>query len=220
MPDFETSLNQDPEDALRSPGAIALGDPPITISGALADYASRPQASGNSPGILMDDQQMRDAGVHPDQSGAAPDVSAIDATGASDSSADPAGGCAKVARWTKGAVKIAHTAASELAKAAGATASDPMITGLKTLNTVYSVPLSAAEGVARGATDLRNGASLPDAIVGNVMRTGLVAGAGMIPYVGPGAAFAANRYLPDGAAMGHAYHQSFVDTDGRALLLP
>jgi hypothetical protein len=78
MSDFGVSLDTDPEDVLQNPGATALGDPPFTISGALADYANRPQPPGSSLGVLMDDQQMRDAGVHPDQSGAA---QVIDATG-------------------------------------------------------------------------------------------------------------------------------------------
>ncbi len=183
---------------------------------------------------------MRDAGVHPNQSGAAPDVSVIDATGDGGQKEDPAGGYAKAMEITRKAVTGAHTAVSGLAAASvGAKAmadgdslrsalgtakdvwmNDPMVKGVRSLNKIYSPLLYGPEGVARGATDYRNGASLPDTIIGNAMRTGVVVGASLIPGVGPGVAWAANKYLPDGAAMGHAYNQSFVDTDGRALLLP
>jgi hypothetical protein len=212
MPDTDISLNIDPEDVSQNPGATDLSDPPASITGALADHANRPQPQANSLGLLMDDQQMRDAGVHPEQSGAPPSV--IDATGGGDAKADPADGYAKVARRMRGMVTGAHTAASWLAPA-----SDPMVKGLETLNTIYSVPLSAAEGAARGATDLRNGAPLGETILGNGLRTGLVIGASRIPVVGPGAAFLANKYLPDGAAMGRGIIQGLSDPEqSRAAL--
>jgi hypothetical protein len=217
MPDSDISPNIDPEDVLQNPGATDLSDPSASITGALTDYANRPQPPGNSLGLLMDDQQMRDAGVHPEQTGAPPSV--IDATGASNTNADPADGYAKVARLTRGMVTGAHAAASGVSRLAGVAASDPMVAGLKTLNTIYSVPLSAAEGTARGATDLRNGAPLGETILGNGLRTGLVIGASRIPVVGPGAAFLANKYLPDGAAMGHGIIQGLSDPEqSRAAL--
>jgi hypothetical protein len=66
MSDFDISLNSDPEDVLQNPGATTVSDPPLTISGALADYANRAQPPGNSLGLLMDEQQMRDAGIAKD----------------------------------------------------------------------------------------------------------------------------------------------------------
>lgn len=219
MSDYGLLLNADPEDISQNPGATGLSDPPPSITGYLADYANQPQPPANGLGLLMDDQQMRDAGVHPEQSGAQPGYSVIDATGAGDPKADPADGYAKAFRLTRGAVTGAHTGASWLAQAAGAAAADPMIKGLKTLNTIYSVPLSAAEGVARTATDLHNRAPLGETILGNGIRTGLVIGAGRIPVVGPLAAGAANWLLPDGAAMGHGLIQGWSDPEqSRAAL--
>ena len=212
MSDYGLLLNTDPEDISQNTGATGLSDPPVSITGALADYANRTQPPANSLSLLMDDQQMRDAGVRPGQAGAQPGYSVIDATG--DPKADPADGYAKVARLTRAAATGAHTAASLLAPA-----SDPMVKGLKTLNTIYSVPLSAAEGVARGATDLHNGAPLGETVLGNGLRTGLVIGASRIPMVGPGAAWLANKYLPDGAAMGHGIIQELSDPEqSRAAL--
>ena len=219
MPEPDILVSTNPEDVSQKPGATALSDPPASITGALADYANRQQPPANSLGLLMDDQQMRDAGVHPEQSDAQPAYSVIDATGAGDPKADPAGGYAKVAGLTKTAATGAHTAALKLAGLAGAAASDPMVKGLKTLNTIYSVPLSAAEGVARAATDLRNGAPLGETLLGNGIRTGLVIGARAIPVVGPGTGWLANRYLPDGAVMGHHLIQELSDPEqSRAAL--
>jgi hypothetical protein len=250
--DVQVNQNPDADQLSQNPGATGLGSSPPSISGALADYANRPQAPGGSLDILMDDQQMRDAGVHPDQSGAAPDVSVIDATGAGDQKADPAGGYAKAAGVSKTIINGMHNAVSGLVQAptiakgvaagassvvnapsiasvrgawqtvqaaAGETAKHPAVAGLKVLNKVWSVPLSAAEGVARGAVDRRNGASWPDTIVGNVARTGLVGAAGMIPYVGWAAAPAANGYLPDGAVMGQVINQSLGDPDRMGAVL-
>lgn len=214
MSDFGLLLNTDPEDISQNPGATGLSDPAVSITGALADYANRTQPPANSLSLLMDEQQMRDAGVHPEQAGAQPGYSVIDATGAGDPKADPADGYAKVARLTRAAATGAHTAASLLAPA-----SDPMVKGLNTLNTIYSVPLSAAEGVARGATDLHNGAPLGETVLGNGLRTGLVIGASRIPMVGPGVSWLANKYLPDGAAMGHGLIQEWSDPEqSRAAL--
>jgi hypothetical protein len=63
MPDPDISLNMDPEDILENRGATVPSDPPLTISGLLTDYASQPQPPGNSLELLMDNQQMRDAGI-------------------------------------------------------------------------------------------------------------------------------------------------------------
>lgn len=219
MPESDILVNTNPEDVSQNPGATGLSDPSASIMGALADYANRQPPPANSLGLLMDDQQMRDTGLHPEQSGAQPAYSVIDATSADEPKADPAGGYAEVARLTKTAATGAHTAASRLAQAAGAAASDPMVKGLKTLNTIYSVPLSAAEGVARAATDLRNGAPLGETLLGNGIRTGLVIGAGAIPVVGPGTGWLANTYLPDGAVMGHRLIQELSDPEqSRAAL--
>jgi len=233
MSDSEFSLNTNPDDLLEIPGATALGDPPLTISGALADYANRPQPSGSSLSILMDDQQMRDAGVHPDQSGAAPDVPVIDATGAGDQKVDPAGGVAKAIGLTREAVTDAHNAASWLGRApiisnalkTGKSASEamteaakhPVVAGLNTLTRASIPPFFAAESVARGVNDFKNGPPDLDAIVGSAIRGMVVTGTSV---VSPTLAGVANTHLPDGPAMGRAYRKSMADTNGRALLLP
>lgn len=237
--DTELTLNTDPDKVSPNPGATTLDSPPVSITGLVADYANRPQPVANSLGLVMDDQQMRDAGVHPEQTNAGPDVSIIDATGTGDPKVDPADGYVQAMEATRKAVTGMHTGVAGLAAAAaGAKAiasgdtlgsawgaakgvwNAPLVKGVKGLNKIYSPLLYGTEGVARGAADLQNGASLPDTIIGNTMRTGVVVGANLIPGIGPVAAWAANKYLPDGAAMGHAYNQSFADTDGRALLLP
>ena len=239
MPASDISLDTDPDEVSREAGATAQSGPPPTITGILADYANRPLPQVNSLGMVMDDPQMRDAGVHPDQLNGAPDTSVIDATGAGDPKADPAAGYIKAMETTRKAVTGTHTGVSGLAAAAaGAKAladggtlrsawgaakgvwDDPVVKGIRGLNKVYAPLLYGAEGFARGADDLQNGASVPDTIVGNAMRTGVVVGAGMIPVAGPFVAGVADRYLPDGAAMGHAYFKSYADTDGRSLLLP
>jgi hypothetical protein len=234
MPESDILVNTNPEDVSQNPGATGLSDPFVSITGALADYANRQPPPANSLGLLMDDQQMRDAGLHPEQSGAQPTYSVIDASGADEPEADPAGGYAEAIRRTRGAATGAHNAASGMAQAAiisnalkagqalkpalAQAANNPMVKGLKTLNQVYSAPLYAAESIARGVTDLQNGAPKGDAMAGNLIRGGLVTTSSLLPV--PGLAWAANKYLPDGAVMGHAYNQSFADTDGRALLLP
>ena len=96
-------------------------------------------------------------------------------------------------------------------------ASHPVIAGLNALNRIYSVPLYATESVARTENDLRNGSPDLDTVTGNALRGMVVTGTSL---VSPILAGVANKYLPDGAAMGHAYNRSLVDTDGRALLLP
>ena len=237
--DTDFVLNTDPDTVSPNPGATGPNAPPVSITGMIVDYANRPLPVVNSLGMVMDDQQMREAGVHPAQMNPSSDTSVIDATGAADPKGNSAEGYVEAMKNTRKAVTGMHTGVSGLAAAsAGAKAiangnnlgsawdaakgvwNDPVVKGVRGLNKIYSPLLYGAEGVARGAADLQNGASVPDTVIGNVMRTGMVVGAAMIPGVGPAGAWAANKYLPDGAAMGQAYNQSFVDTDGRALLLP
>jgi hypothetical protein len=81
---------------------------------------------------------------------------------------------------------------------------------------VINVPLTIADGVRRGVVDVRNGAPLGETILGNGVRTGLVIGAGVIPWVGP---WAANKYLPDGPVMGHGIIEGLSDPEKQQAAL-
>lgn len=220
----------------------ALHEPaPPTITGLLEDYAGRPSSKTSSLSMFMNDQQMRDAGVHPEQMGA---------SGTGDPKEDPAGGHARVIRDTRKAVSWGHGGASALGQAptiakglvegasalrqspnsvgwkaarqivksaAAEAASHPVVAGINTLTRATVPPLFAAESVARGMQESRNGRADPDTIIGNIIRGTVVTGASL---VSPAAAGVANAALPDGRTMGRAYHKSMVDTQGRALLLP
>lgn len=224
--------------------------PPLTITGALTDYANQPQPPTSSLGLLMDDQQMRDAGVNPDLSGTAPDVSVIDATGGPDQKVDPADGVAKVAGLTRQAITDAHNAASwlgqapTLLKGVGAGVSQfmgsPGVASAKAAwQTVRGAAAEAASHpVVAGLNTLTRAVSPPLYAVESLARgaNDLQSGApdwdavtgaiirGMAvtgtSVVSPTLAGVANKYLPPDRVMGRAYNKSFADTDGRALLLP
>ena len=151
-----TSPNTNSDDISRNAGATALNNPPISITGLLTDHANQPV-------------------------GPLPSYSVIDATGDADNAANPAGGYAQAIGWTKDMVAGGHTSAAWLTRAAGAAKDDPMVAGLGTLNKIYAVPFGVAAAVANTNTDLQNGASKGDALVGNAMRGTVVTGAGMIP---------------------------------------
>jgi hypothetical protein len=205
MPDIELIPNTDPDDISQDTGAAAIGETPVTLTGAMTDYANRTLPPPNSLGLLTDGHEhpTGSGGVAP--VGPLPTYSEIDATGERDNKQDPADGYAKAARYTKAAATSAHNAARFLIPAAEK--GGPMATGLKTLNTIYSVPLSIGEGVARTFTDHRNGAPWDDAVVGNAARTGMVmsgvAATSEIPPLSAVVGIGLNKYLPDGAVMGH-----------------
>lgn len=223
MPDYDTSLEINPENLLQNQGATALSNPSPSITGALADYANQLPPATSSLGLLMDDRQMRDAGVHPDQSGAAPDVSVIDATGAS--GRPSADGVADALQGTDLAQAGSHGLGYWTGRAAKLAKDAPMLKGLEGLAKAYTYPLTAAEGVAHGISDVHKGAPAGEAILGNVVRTGLVMGATAlgdiaVPIVGAAVAnAAADRYLPDGATIGHGIIKQWSGPDVQRAML-
>ena len=89
---------------------------------------------------------------------------------------------------------------------------DPVLAGLKGVTTAITAPLTIGSGVANTFSDINHGASPSAAILGNGLRTAAVFGAGVLgdaipfigPVAGPAAAWAADKYLPNGATIGNA----------------
>jgi hypothetical protein len=113
---------------------------------------------------------------------------------------------------TSTAVKAVHGAIGAslgLANKLGMLSGDTSALGnLKYVTRAITAPLGFAAGTAK---DIGNGADPGEAVLGNGVREGLVMGATVlgdaVPGVGwatgPAAGWLANRYLPDGAAIGH-----------------
>ena len=74
--------------------------------------------------------------------------------------------------------------------------------------------------IADTVKDIGGGASPADAIVGNVVRGGLVYGASTQGILGIPAAIALHRFLPCGAAMGHAILSDPMPADGLTNTYP
>ena len=165
---------------------------------------------------------MRDAGVHPDQSGA-PAVSVIDATG--DAGGSSVDGIGDAIEGTDIAQAGSHGLGYWAGRAANVAKDAPMLKGLEGLTKVYTYPLTAAEGVAHGFSDVHKGAPVGRPIMGNAARTGLVMGATalgdfIVPIAGGAAAnYLANKYLPDGASMGHGIIGALGDPESMGAAL-
>lgn len=107
--------------------------------------------------------------------------------------------------WTHGAI----LQAGKIGKWTGALTGDmSALKGLEKVTPALTGPLAIGGGVAGAISDINNGVPASTAILGNTVRTGLVAGAGLAggaflgPLGGPAAAWAADRYLPDSASIG------------------
>jgi len=223
MPDSYITLNNDPDSASQIPGATDLSGPPVSITGMISDYANRPQPVANSLGLVMDDQQMRDAGVHPEQAAAQPTSMVIDATG--QSGKPSADGVAEAFQKTDWAQTGSHGLGYGVGRLAGAAETAPLMEGLKGLTKAYAYPLTAAEGIAHGVGDMGKGPA-GEVVLGNAVRTGLVMGATALgealggPFLGaPMANYAADKYLPDGATIGHGLVKSWSDPDVQRAML-
>jgi hypothetical protein len=248
MTDYDI-LPDDAPDDLQDRGAMALADAPPTFTGLLTDYANRPPQAESSLALLMDEQQMRDAGVHPEQVGGPDGYSVIDASGAGEQ-ADPAGGVAKAIGLSRTMTKGAHDTASWLGKAptlakgieegAAILRQAPNRAGAKAAGKAIRAAAdeAASHPVIAGLNTLTR-ASLPPLYAAESLARGaneardrpldleaLMGNAirGTVvtgtSIVSPALAGVANGFLPDGKTMGHIYGKSLVDTDGRALLLP
>jgi hypothetical protein len=98
--------------------------------------------------------------------------------------------------------------------------------GLKGITKAYTYPLTAAEGVAHGVSDVHKGAPAGEAILGNVLRTGVVMGATALgdalggPFLGaPAANYLADKYLPNGAIIGHGMVKQWSDPNVQGAML-
>ncbi|HKU64447.1 MAG TPA: hypothetical protein VJQ06_05265 [Rhizomicrobium sp.] len=90
-----------------------------------------------------------------------------------------------------------------------------------------TVPLAMGAGIADTFSDINKGAPREEAILGNIARTGLGYGAGLlagaIPYVGfaagPYTSYWMNEHLPRGAEMGHSMMRQLRDPQQATALL-
>lgn len=124
-------------------------------------------------------------------------------------------GIGEALEGTKMAAEGAHGFGYAVGSLAGG--ESPVLEGLEHVNSGFVYPLTIAQGIADGFSDVHNGASVADAASGNFTRTALTAGAiglgdAVLPIVGGAVAgYLANKYLPDGAVLGHTINQSFSD---------
>lgn len=91
----------------------------------------------------------------------------------------------------------------------------------------FTVPLAMGAGIADTVSDINRGAPRGEAVLGNIARTGLVYGSGLlagaIPYVGfaagPYTSYWMNEHLPSGAEMGHSMIRQLRDPEHATALL-
>ncbi|HUO02477.1 MAG TPA: hypothetical protein VMU31_06845, partial [Rhizomicrobium sp.] len=111
----------------------------------------------------------------------------------------------------------AATSAKNIVQWSGGDPGAATLKALKDATPYLTVPLAVGSGIAGTISDFHQGASPADAIVGNIVRGGLVygAGAGVGELTGGlgaiPASMAADHYLPPAPAIGHAIVQAILN---------
>ena len=90
-----------------------------------------------------------------------------------------------------------------------------------------AAPLAIGAGIADAVSDINKGAPREEAVLGNIVRTGLVYGSGLlagaIPYAGfaagPYTSYWMSKHLPSGAVMGQSMMRQLRDPQQATALL-